>query len=54
MERASTLAYCFCNMRLMHKPQSLASCAIDPRAHQLPKQTHDAIAEELGSVDDVQ
>ena len=40
-------------MRLMHKPQTLATQATKPQTHQEPKQTHDVITKELGSDDEV-
>ena len=53
-DTASTLVYCFSNMQLMHKPQTLATQANKPQTHQAPKQTYDVITEELGSDDDIE
>ena len=40
-------------MRLLHKPHSLAIRAVDYDVGGPPKQTHDVLAEELGSEDEL-
>ena len=40
-------------MRLLHKPQSLAIRASDSSVRGPPKQTHDVLAEQLGSEDEL-
>ena len=50
--RASALVYCFCNMRLLHRPQSIATRATEQAQQMPPKLTHEAIAEDRGSEDE--
>lgn len=50
--RARDLVYCFCNMRLLPRPQSIATRAAQIHTDGPPKLTHDAIAEDKGSEDD--
>ena len=50
--RASALVYCFCNMRLLHRPQSITARATKQAQQMPPKLTHEAIAEDRGSEDE--
>ena len=47
VRQAADLVYVYCNMRLMHKPQSIATRATEPGFGCL--QTHAAIADDLQS-----
>ena len=50
--RARDLVYYFCNMQLLPRPQSIATCAAQTHTDGPPKLTHDAIAQDKGSEDD--
>ena len=50
--RARDLVYYFCNMRLLPRPQSIATRTAQTHTDGPPKLTHHAVAEDKGSKDD--